>query len=136
MKLNHFVALLLGCALASVAAPTFAKLPAPAPLTDEQKAKAAEVKEKAAEAAKKDAADLARYQDRAASRFFADAKAAGKTVAVSTWVPPAPVLAAVQPSSSESHGQKQASAPKTQSAAGAAAAKKVGTDAKPTPAKS
>jgi hypothetical protein len=136
MKLNHLVALLVGGALAAMATPSFAKLPAPAPLTDEQKAKAAEAKEKAAEAAKKEAADLARYQDRAAARFFADAKVAGKTAPASTWVPPAPVVVAVQPSSSESHGQKQASAPKTQSAGGPAAAKKAGTDAKPTPAKS
>ena len=126
MKLNQFVALLLGCALASVAVPTFAKLPAPAPLTDEQKAKAAEVKEKAAEAAKKDAADLARYQDRAASRFFADAKAAGKTVPASTWVPPTPVAAvAALPAPSAPQGQKPP-----------AAAKKTVADVKPAATKS
>jgi hypothetical protein len=45
---------------------TYAKLPAP---SDEQKAKAAEVKAKADDAAKKDAEALAKYQDRAADNF-------------------------------------------------------------------
>jgi hypothetical protein len=136
MKRNHLLAVLLGGMFAAIATVAHAKLPAPPAPTEEQKAKAAEAKEKAAESAKKDAADLGRYQDRAAARFFADAKAAGKTVPPSTYVPPAPVaVAAAQPSSSEAHGQKQASAPKTQSAGTPAAAKKAGTDAKPTPAK-
>ena len=136
MKLNHLLAVALSGLLATITTVAYAKLPAPPAPTEEQKAKAAEAKEKAAEAAKKEAADLSRYQDRAAARFFADAKAAGKTVPPSTWVPPAPVaVAAVQPSSSEAHGQKQATAPKTQSACSPAAAKKAGTGAKPTPAK-
>ena len=54
-----------------------AKLP---PLTDEQKAAAAAKKDKDAEVAKKDAADLAKAQDRAASKYIADQKAKGNTV--------------------------------------------------------
>jgi len=54
-----------------------AKLP---PLTDEQKAAAAAKKEKDAEVAQKDAADLAKAQDRVASRYTADQRAKGKTV--------------------------------------------------------
>jgi hypothetical protein len=67
-----------------------AKLPAAAPLTDEQKAKAEEAKAKAAEAAKKEADLLAKYQDKAAENFKAkaSAKSAGATVA-----PAAPVMA-------------------------------------------
>ena len=48
-----------------------AKLPAPAPLNDEQKAKAEEAKAKAAEAAKKEADLLTKYQDKAADNFKA-----------------------------------------------------------------
>lgn len=54
-----------------------AKLP---PLTDEQKAAAAAKKDKDAEVAKKDAADLAKAQDRAASKYIAEQRAQGKTV--------------------------------------------------------
>ena len=54
-----------------------AKLP---PLTDEQKAAAEAKKEKDAEVAKKDAADLAKAQDRVAARYVADQRAKGKTV--------------------------------------------------------
>ncbi len=46
-----------------------AKLPAPAPLNDEQKAKAEEAKTKAAEGVKKEAELLAKYQDKAADNF-------------------------------------------------------------------
>jgi hypothetical protein len=48
-----------------------AKLPAPAPLNDEQKAKAEEAKVKAAEGAKKEADLLAKYQDKAAANYLA-----------------------------------------------------------------
>lgn len=134
MKLNAWVVLIVGSVITTLA---IAKLPAAAPPTDEQKAKAAEAKEKAADAAKKDAADLARYQDKSADHYFRDMKAAGKVVPVATWVPPPAVIApaAAQPSSSESLGQKQSAAPKTQDTANPAAAK-ASTNAKPTPVKS
>ncbi len=90
MNKLHVITLILGCALAAAVT---AKLPTPV-LTEEQKAKAEEAKAKAAEAAKKAAADEARYQDRVAERYFREAKAAGKTVAPPTWVPPAPPPAA------------------------------------------
>lgn len=92
-KLNHWVALIAGCVLTTLA---IAKLPTPV-LNDEQKAKAEEAKAKAAEAAKKDAADLGRYQDKSAERYFREMKAAGKAVPPSTWVPPAPPAPAVVP---------------------------------------
>ena len=131
-KLNHWLVLALGSAITTIA---IAKLPPPPPMTDEQKAKAEETKAKAADAAKKAAADELRYQDKAAERYFREMKAAGKTVAAPTWVTPTPVVAAPQPSSSESHGQKQVAAPKSQNTANPAAAK-ASTNAKPTPAKS
>ena len=136
MRINHWVVLALGSTLTALA---IAKLPAPAPMSDEQKAKAEETKSKAADAAKKSAADDLRYQDKAADRYFKEMKAAGKAVSPSTWVPPAPPpVAVIQPSSSESLGQKQAVAPKTQDTANPAAAKASSgaTNAKPTPAKS
>ena len=135
MKFNHWVVLVLGSTITALA---IAKLPAAAPMNDEQKAKAEETKAKAADAAKKAAADEQRYQDRSAERYFNEMKAAGKTVPPPTWVPPMPVpVAVVQPSSSESLGQKQAVAPKTQDTAnpGPAKASSGATNAKPTPAK-
>ena len=133
MKLNAWLVLTVGSVITTIA---IAKLPAAPTPTDEQKAKAAVAKESAAEAAKKDAADLGRYQDKSSERYFREMKAAGKTVPVATWVPPPPVIApaAAQPSSSESHGQKQTAAPKTQDTANPAAAK-ASTNAKPTPVK-
>jgi len=133
MKLNAWFVVLAGSVITTLA---IAKLPAPPLPTEEQKAKAAAAKESAAEAAKKDAADLGRYQDKSSERYFREMKAAGKTVPVATWVPPPPVIApaAAQPSSSESHGQKQTAAPKTQDTANPAAAK-ASTNAKPTPVK-
>ena len=89
-KLNHWIVVALGSAFATVA---IAKLPVPV-LTDEQKAKAEEAKVKAADAAKKAAADEARYQDRVAERFFKEQRAAGKTPTPSQWVPPAPAAPA------------------------------------------
>ncbi len=133
MKLNAWLVLVVGSVITTLA---IATLPAAAPPTDEQKAKAAEAKEKAADVAKKEATDLSRYQDMSAERYFREMKAAGKTVPAATWVPPPPVItaAAAQPSSSESHGQKQSTAPKTQDTANPAAAKG-STNAKPTPVK-
>jgi hypothetical protein len=56
-------------ALALFAGSALAKLPAPPPMTDEQKAKAEDAKAKAAEAAKKEGEQLARYQDKAADNY-------------------------------------------------------------------
>jgi hypothetical protein len=67
-----------------------AKLP---PLTDEQKTAAAAKKEKDAEVAKKDAADLAKAQDRAASKYIADQRAKGKTVTPQMGATPPPTAA-------------------------------------------
>jgi hypothetical protein len=132
MKINHWLVLALGSAITTIA---IAKLPTPV-LTEEQKTKAEEAKVKAADAAKKESTDLARYQDKSADRYFREMKTAGKQVPPPTWVPPAPVVtaAAAQPSSSESLGQKQSAVPKTQNTANPAAAK-ANSDAKPTPAK-
>lgn len=84
MKLNHWIVLAAGSALATIAV---AKLPVPV-LNEEQKAKADEAKAKAAEVSKKAAADELRYQDRVADRYFRDMKAAGKTPTAPQWVPP------------------------------------------------
>ena len=64
-----------------------AKLP---PLTDDQKAAAAAKKEKDAEVAQKDAADLGRAQDRVAAKYIADQRAKGKTVTPQIAAAPAP----------------------------------------------
>jgi hypothetical protein len=93
-NLKQFSLFILTALCASVAA---AKLPAPAPLTDEQKAKAEEVKAKAAETAKKDAELMGAYQDRAAKRYYAEQKAAGKTPAPPYVAPPAPPAPAAAP---------------------------------------
>ena len=60
------VAAVCAIALGAVAS---AKLPPPAPMNDEQKAKAEEAKAKAAEGAKKEAEQLAKAQDRAAEQY-------------------------------------------------------------------
>ena len=60
---------LVTVAFALVAGTAWAKLPAPAPMTDEQKVKAEAAKAKAAEDAKKDAGLLAKYQDKAADNY-------------------------------------------------------------------
>jgi hypothetical protein len=62
-----------------------AKLPAPAPLTDEQKAKVEEAKAKAAESAKKEAELLIKYQDRATANYLA--KRSGNSVTGSSALP-------------------------------------------------
>lgn len=56
-------------ALWLVVGTAWAKLPAPPPMTDEQKVKAEAVKAKAAEDAKKEAGLLAKYQDKAADNY-------------------------------------------------------------------
>jgi hypothetical protein len=68
-----------------------AKLP---PLTDEQKTAAAAKKEKDAEVAKKDAAELAKVQDRVAAKYIADQRAKGKTVTPQMGATPPPDKAA------------------------------------------
>ena len=65
-KIGMTVAALLASGAFGLAS---AKLPAPPPPTDEQKAKAAEVKLKADEAAKREADLLGKYQDRAVANF-------------------------------------------------------------------
>ena len=57
-----------------------AKLPAPPPLTDAQKAAAEEKKAKDAAAADAAKAAQARAEDRVAARYFAEMKAQGKQV--------------------------------------------------------
>lgn len=74
----------------------FAKLPSP-PLTDEQKAKAAETKAKGAAAAKKAAEDLAKAQDRVADGYIKAQKAKGvivKPTPIAAPAAPAPAAAA------------------------------------------
>ena len=55
-----------------------AKLPPPAPLTDAQKAAADEKKAKDAAAAEAAKMQLAKAEDRAVARYYADMKAKGK----------------------------------------------------------
>jgi hypothetical protein len=73
-----------------------AKLPPPPPPTDAQKAAAEEKKAKDAVAAEAAKAAQARAEDRVAARYFAEAKATGKTVAAPQMAAttPAPVPAA------------------------------------------
>jgi hypothetical protein len=59
---------LVALALGSAAGPAAAKLPAP-PETAESKANAEETLAKAAAAAKREAEELARYQDKAAANY-------------------------------------------------------------------
>ncbi len=102
-NIKQWISVALGCALSAVA---IAKLPVPV-LTEEQKAKAEEAKAKAADAAKKAAEAEQRAQDRVAERYFREAKAAGKTVAPSSWEPPAapaPAAAASQTAPSKADG--------------------------------
>jgi hypothetical protein len=74
-----------------------AKLPAPPPMTDAQKVAAEEKKAKDVAAADAAKAAQARAEDRVAARYFAEAKAQGKTVAAPQMPPaaaPAPAPAA------------------------------------------
>ena len=57
-----------------------AKLPAPPPMTDEQKAAAETAKAKAAAAAEAAKMQLAKAEDRVVARYMAEQKAKGKTV--------------------------------------------------------
>jgi hypothetical protein len=57
-----------------------AKLPPPAPLTDEQKAAAEATKAKAAAAAEAAKVQQAKAEDRVAARYIAEQKAKGKVV--------------------------------------------------------
>jgi hypothetical protein len=62
----NFRILIMSVAMAATAGTVWAKLP---PLSDEAKAKAAEAKAKADDAAKKDAEQLGKAQDRAAANY-------------------------------------------------------------------
>ena len=64
-KIWKSAAVVVACCFATAA---FAKLPSP-PATEEAKAKAAEAKTKAEAAAKKDAENLAKSQDRAVANY-------------------------------------------------------------------
>ena len=74
-----------------------AKLPAPPPMTDAQKATAEEAKAKAAATAALTAQQQAAAEDRVAARYFADMKAKGKQVpAAQMSATPAPPAAAAK----------------------------------------
>lgn len=81
-------------AFALLAGGAWAKLPPPAPLTEEAKVAAEEKKAKAAEAAKKEGEDLAKSQDRVAEKYIKEQKAKGVIVKPTPVVPPAPPAAA------------------------------------------
>ena len=85
MKSRKALALTVFCLFTSGA--IYAKLPVQ-PMTEEQKAKAAEAKAKAAEVAKKEAEQLAKAQDRVAGRYIQQQRGKGVTVK------PAPIAAA------------------------------------------
>ncbi len=90
-------ALLIAALCLSTAGAVFAKLPAPPPMTDEQKAKAGEAKAKAAEAAKKGAEQLSKAMDRVADGYIKAQKAKGVTVKptpIAAPAAPAPAAAA------------------------------------------
>ncbi len=83
-----------------------AKLPPPAPLTEEQKKAAEEKKAKDAVSAEAAKAQQARSEDRVAARYFADMKAKGKQVppAQMTPAPATPAPAAAVSSQPEKQG--------------------------------
>lgn len=62
-------AIIAALALAMIGGPLWAKLPAPPPMTEEQKAAAAAKAAKAAEGAKKEGELLAKYQDLTAEKY-------------------------------------------------------------------
>ncbi|MBA2690109.1 MAG: formate dehydrogenase [Burkholderiales bacterium] len=105
----------------------WAKLP---PLTEEQKAKGAETKAKADEAAKKDTALLAVAQDKVAARYIAEQKAKGKEVKptpiVAAAPAPAPAVPAKGPAATDAAPApaSAAAAPPTVPASAPAPAKK------------
>jgi hypothetical protein len=74
--------------LALIGGPLWAKLPAPAPMTEEQKAAAAAKAAKTAEAAKKDAELLAKYQDLTAEKYKK-----AQAMKASAAAPPKPAVA-------------------------------------------
>jgi hypothetical protein len=76
-----------------------AKLPPPAPLTEEQKKAAEEKKAKDAAAAEATKAAQARAEDRVVAKYFADMKAKGKQIPAPQMAPsaPAPVISAPAP---------------------------------------
>jgi hypothetical protein len=73
-----------------------AKLPAPPPLNDEQKAAAEEKKAKDAAIAKSDADALTRAQDRVAGKYIAEAKSRGVTVTPTPVATSAPAVTTPQ----------------------------------------
>ncbi len=83
--------LILAVTIAFLSGAVQAKLPPP---TEEQKAKAAEAKEKAAAGAKLEAEQLARAQDVVAQRYIKAQKAKGVTVKPTPIAAPASSLAA------------------------------------------
>lgn len=88
-----------------VAATAHAKLPAPAPLSEEAKAKAAEAAAKTAHNAKLEAYRLCRYMDIAAANHFKTVAAMGK---------PAPTPAANAPACADPGPFVYTPAPKAQ----------------------
>lgn len=84
-------ALLIAAICLSTTGAVFAKLPAPPPMSDEQKAKAEEAKAKAAEGAKKEAEQLSKAMDRVADGYIKEQKAKGVTVK------PTPIAAPAAP---------------------------------------
>ena len=84
-------ALLIAALCLCTTGAVFAKLPAPPPMTDEQKAKAEEAKAKAAAAAKMAAEQLAKAMDRVADGYIKAQKAKGVTVK------PTPIAAPAAP---------------------------------------
>ncbi|WP_210544866.1 hypothetical protein [Rhodoferax sp. PAMC 29310] len=84
---NSLKTLALAAAMLTMGNAAWAKLPAPV-LTDEAKAKAAEATAKTAWSGKVAGYQLCKSQDKAASRFYGTAKAAGKSVNAPTATPP------------------------------------------------
>lgn len=82
-----------------------AKLPAPPPMTDAQKATAEEAKAKAAAAAALATQQQVAAEDRVAARYFADMKAKGKQV-------PPPQLAAAPAPAAAAPAKDAKAAPK------------------------
>ena len=105
-------ALMIAALCLFTAGAVFAKLPAPAAPSEEQKVKAAEANAKAGEAAKKESELLAKSQDRVASRYIQQQKAKGVTVK------PTPIVAAAPAAT------PMAAAPAAKPMAAAPAAKK------------
>lgn len=112
MKFNKAMLISVLCVISTGA--VYAKLPAPQ-LTEEQQAKAAEAKAKAADAAKKDNELLAKAQDHVADRYIREQKAKGITVKPT----PIAVAAAAAPAAPAA---KPAAAPAPAPAASAPAA--------------